>query len=243
MIFLQIFFPCLIKPLASAEGSKHDIIVNYNPDELLKNTKKTLIHTPRLLLQQYINKSNDYTIIGCGLRNGIIYVPYCNRKELIFPEKVGLESVVSVIDVPEDNKMQTQRFIQKIGYEGLFSIEFMWSEKDRQYYFIECNLRNDGCNDFVLKSGCNIPYIYYCDAIGCLDHNLLKSKCKNSRYIWEMHHYQSLISKNISVGKWISDLIKSDGFLTYLKDDKKPFYKQFVNLILIKLRLFKHELY
>ena len=237
----SITYPCIIKPLASYTGSKNDLQVCYNLEDLENNLKNVI--APQIILQQYIEKDNDYIVIGCGLKDGTVYLPYCNKKLSIFPEKVGLASVVKVISPPTDIVKATESLIKAISYNGVFSVEFMYCQATGKYYFIECNLRNDGCNDFILKSGCNVPKVYYYDLVDTLNKEELNTTCKHKRFVWEMHHYQAFMNNDISFVQWIRDIIQCDGFLSYLPNDKWPFFKQFVDMLKIKLRIYKHELY
>ena len=58
-----------------------------------------------------------------------------------------------------------------------------------------------------------------------------------------MHHFLSLVHREIGITQWIKELRVSKGFLTYFSDDKKPFFKQYTNWILLKLHLKKNEQY
>lgn len=239
----NISYPCLIKPLASFEGSKADLIVCNNYDELHEKLSLVLSRTPKVLLQQYIVKDMEYTTIGCSLKDGRTYIPFIIEKLDIWPKNVGLESVVRVIDLEEDIRKNIQNYMKKIGYVGVFSVELMRSKIDGKKYFTEANLRNDGDNGFVLKAGCNVPFVHYTDMIGAVAEDELKKTCRKETFIWEMHHFMSVMTRSISIAQWIKDLRQSKGFLTYLKGDTKPFYKQFTNLFLKNIRLRKETNY
>ena len=127
------------------------------------------------------------------------------------------------------------------GYVGVFSVEMMHCKTDNKFYFTEINLRNDGANTFVYKYGVNLPLNHLEDLEG-LDITRY-TKFNPGYYIWDMHHFMSVLHGDISVSQWINEIKKSKGFLTYFKDDKKPFYKQYVNLLLYKLHMFKNEEY
>lgn len=58
-----------------------------------------------------------------------------------------------------------------------------------------------------------------------------------------VHHFLSLMHREISFFKWLSEIKKSQGFLTTYTNDRIPFFKQFSNWILYKLHLKKYEIY
>lgn len=239
----DIIYPCLIKSLASFAGSKNDLLVCYNNSELQKNLEIVLARTPRVLVQHYINKSTEYTAIGCSLKDGRVYVPFFIKKLAIYPKNVGLESVVEIIDLPKELYNSITTYMQRIKYVGVFSVEFMHSKDDDKIYFTEANIRNDGDNGFVTKSGCNVPYVHYTDIIGTVDELEMKKACNKGVYIWDMHHFLSLLHGETDIFTWLHDLIKSNGYLTIIKNDRMPFFKQYTNWILLKLHLKKNEQY
>lgn len=239
----NIEYPCLIKPLASYQGSKADLLVCENIGDLRRNLKLVLSRTPEVLLQKYIRKDNEFTIIGCGLKDGRVFIPFICQKLEIYPPKVGLESVIETIDFPPGIKEACIQYICSIGYCGLFSIELMHSEEDSKYYFTECNLRNDGDNGFVLHAGCNVAFVHYADMFGDLSDDMLQKECEKNIYIWDMHHFLSLLHRTISLKQWISDIKRSKGFLMYFPEDPGPFIKQYTNCILQKMYIRKPKYY
>ncbi len=236
-------YPCLIKPLASYQGSKSDLLICNNLVELRRNLELVLSRTSQVLLQRYIKKDNEYTIIGCGLKDGSVYIPFICQKLEIYPPKVGLESVIETIDFPSGIKEACIQYIRSIGYCGLFSIELMHSEEDLKYYFTECNLRNDGDNGFVLHAGCNVAYVHYSDMIDNMNEIMHFKECDKNIYIWDMHHFLSLLHRDISLKQWISDIKRSKGLLMYFPEDSGPFFKQYTNWILEKLHIRKPNNY
>ena len=237
----DIMYPCIIKPLVSCEGAKSDIRVCRTKIELEKNLH-TLGHTKNVLLQQYIDRGYEISILGCGLSSGLCVIPVIENKLTLYPKYVGLECFVNMQPLREGAiKKSIESLITNIGYVGLFSVEMMHCKDDDMFYFTERNLRNDGAEALVTKYGANLP----------LNHveNLFELPITDQKdfhsgyYIWDMHHFLSLIHKDISIITWIKEIKRSNGFMLYFKDDKKPFFKQYTNWILSKLHLRKDESY
>lgn len=237
----DVVFPCIIKPLISCEGAKTDIRVCHNMDELRVNLDN-LQCTTRVLLQQYIERDYEISILGCGLKNGTVVIPCVENKLSLYPSKVGLECLANMQPLEDVHIIQSiQNLIRAIGYVGVFSVEMMHNKLENKFYFTEINLRNDGANSFVYKYGVNLPLNHLEDLF---DKELTHfTDYRPGYYIWDMHHFLSLVHREISVRQWLYELKQSHSFLTYFPDDRKPFFKQYTNWILSKLHLRKNEQY
>lgn len=238
---IDIVFPCLIKPLVSSQGAKSDIRVCKNNEELHRNLN-TLEYTKDVLLQQYIERDYEISILGCGLKNGEVIIPCVENKLTLYPKNVGLECLANVQALENESIMKgIKNLIKAIDYVGVFSVEMMHCKYDNKFYFTEINLRNDGANSFIVKYGVNLPLNHVEDL---LNKPLTKfTKFEPGYYIWDMHHFLSLVHGDISLFTWLKEICMSKGFMLYFKDDKKPFFKQYTNWILSKLRLRNNELY
>ncbi|MGM9814788.1 MAG: ATP-grasp domain-containing protein [Candidatus Aphodosoma sp.] len=237
----DVVYPCLIKPLVSCEGAKTDIHVCRNEDELRKNLDN-LKYTTMVLLQQYIERDYEISILGCGLKKGTCLIPAVENKLTLYPKYVGLECVANMQPLIDKHIISSiQNLIKAIGYVGVFSVEMMHCKHDNKFYFTEINLRNDGANSFVYKYGVNLPLNHIEDLLGKPLTSF--SEYHSGFYIWDMHHFLSLIHREIRLKDWFSELRKSQGFLTYFSDDKKPFFRQYTNWIFSKLHLRKNEQY
>lgn len=237
----DVVYPCLIKPLVSCEGAKTDIHVCRNEDELRKNLDN-LKYTTMVLLQQYIERDYEISILGCGLKNGVCLIPAVENKLTLYPKYVGLECVANMQPLVDKHIISSiHNLIKAIGYVGVFSVEMMHCRIDDKFYFTEINLRNDGANAFVYKYGVNLPLNHIEDLTGKPLTQF--NDFHPGFYIWDMHHFLSLVHREIGITQWIKELRVSKGFLTYFSDDKKPFFKQYTNWLLLKLHLKKNEQY
>lgn len=237
----DVTYPCLIKPLISSEGAKSDIRICHTKEELQSNLS-SLVYTKNVLIQQYIERDYEISILGCGLVSGECIIPVVENKLTLYPKYVGLECLSDLQPLePGPVKSSVERLITLIGYIGLFSVEMMHCKSDNKFYFTEINLRNDGAEAMVTKYGANLPLNHIED--------ILRLPITNSKeslpgfYIWDMHHFLSLVHGDISIFRWIKEIKSSNGFMLYFKEDKKPFYKQYSNWLLSKLHLRKDELY
>lgn len=233
----DITFPCLIKPIISCEGAKCDIRICRNSEDLHKNIS-SLIKTKHVILQQYIERDYEISILGCTTSTGTCILPAVEYKLTLYPKNVGLECLANMQRLEDPILIKKiSDLISEIGYVGLFSVELMHCITDGKFYFTEFNLRNDGAESFVTKFGANLPLNHVED---------LKGKPLTAQqiefpgyYIWDMHHLKSLLCGDTSFFSWVSEIISSKGFLMYDKNDKKPFFRQYLYMLEKLFRLNK----
>ena len=227
-------FPCIIKPLVSCHGSKSQIRICRNKSELLTQYN-SIANRPTIILQQYIERDYEISILGCGTQNGNCIIPAVEDKLTLYPKYVGLECLARIH--PLENKQIIEgisNLIKSIGYVGLFSVEMMHCENDGKFYFTEVNLRNDGAQSFIFKYGVNLPLIHVNDLLGLPMPN--SEELRPGYYIWDMHHMKSLLSREISLLKWMKEIKDSRGFLMYDSKDRRPFFRQYLYIIIKALR-------
>lgn len=218
-------YPCIIKPLISCKGAKSDIRICQSYEDLKKNLE-SLKFTKAVLLQQYIDRDFEISVLGCGLTNGQCLIPAIENKLTLYPKYVGLECLVYIEPLTNNElKQSIIKLIKKIGYIGPFSIEMMHCKSDNKYYFTEINLRNDGANNFITKYGANIPLNHIEDL--CNIPLTPQTHYNSGYYLWDMHHLRSMMCGDISVTRWLKEIWTSKGFLMYNRKDLKPFFRQY----------------
>lgn len=153
-------YPCILKPLVSAEGHKSDIMICTSPEQLAENISQ--IDCKHLQVQKFIDKTMEYQIIGCSLlADNEIFTPGGVKLRLAASPRsntgiVTLEPLEKLnIDIAP-----IKAFIQATGYSGLFSVEFIRDSQGRDY-FMEMNFRNDGNAIVMTAGGANLPYMWY----------------------------------------------------------------------------------
>lgn len=231
--------PCIIKPLISCLGDKRDIQIANTVDEANSILKNNLNFSMEVVVQQYIHKDYEYDMMGCAFRNGEIYIPLSDRM-VKFNSKLQDTSTVSFIE-PKDPSIDAECkklevLFRSIGYVGLFSVEFMHDKINDAIYFTEINFRNDGENSFIVHNGVNLPYLHYLD-LNNLPLKIYTPSSKSKKYIWEGIHFSGLVKGAMPFCEWLTDFRGVDGFMYYYKEDKKPFYFQFINKITSRFHL------
>ena len=230
----EVSYPCIIKPIVSCEGAKSDIRICDSKDDLVHQLS-SLNKTKSVILQQYIPRDYEISILGCSLKNGDCIIPAVENKLSLFPKYVGLECLAYIEKLVNPDLINCiNRLIRSIGYVGLFSIELMHNHLDNKLYFTEINFRNDGAESFITKYGANLPLNHVEDLLGLPITK--QEKEYPGYYIWDMHHLKSLFSFDISPLRWVKEIFLSRGFLMYSKDDPRPFYRQYFYLLSKALR-------
>jgi len=221
-------FPCIIKPQVSKNGAKSDLRVCSSLEEY-QNNINTLKHTTEYIVEQYIDRDYEISILGCAKKDGDCIIPTVENKLTLFPLYVGLECLAKVEELTDTELIKcVKQFINRIGYVGLFSIEMMHSKVDGKFYFTEINPRNDGANSFIYKYGVNLPLVHINDLLD-VEYDWNKYKKHPGYYIWDLHHLKSFLHHDIGFKQWISELFKSKGLLMFFIRDPKPFFKQYLN--------------
>ena len=237
----NVIYPCIIKPLVSCQGSKSQIRICRDKTELL-NQYRSITNRPQIILQQYIERDYEISVLGCGLQNGTCVIPAVEDKLTLYPKYVGLECLARINPLEDKQIIEgISNLIKSIGYVGLFSVEMMHCKDDGKFYFTEINLRNDGAQSFIFQYGVNLPLIHVNDLLGLPTPN--PENLRPGYYIWDMHHLKSLLARDISLFRWIKEINNSNGFLMYDNEDKRPFFRQYLYMISKALKRKKVQKY
>lgn len=224
----SIDYPCISKPLSSVQMEKRfEIAKNKIQLEDIINTYPI---GGRILLQKYIKK--DYEIVVDGISTyGNIWIPGFVKKLRDNLGNTSYSVTKSIDELPEVIVDQIRKLVSKIGYQGLFGVEFIISNND--YYFVEINLRNDATTYSLCSAGVNLPCNYVDSRLSIFVSG--NEKCQSGVYsIVELVDPFNARKQNVSLFKWISDLKRAKCYYFYNKNDKKPFYCALRNTILTK---------
>lgn len=246
----DMLYPCIVKPITSIKNGKKGFAKCYNEEELRTYLEFDKGFEP-IQVQQYIDKDFEYQFIGCSINGG---------EEVIIPGRTHINTTTgfnNLVFLGYDKYEESferivecsKQFVKRVGYSGLFSIEFMRG-KDGRDYFLEMNFRNDGNGIVVTSSGTNLPYIWYLYASG---RNYMEevsaSVVRKSYMMPEVSFLLSMFNGEITFREWLSDYKKATCFLTRFDDDREPYKlyirsqrgcitKSFVKYILVKMHLY-----
>lgn len=235
----DITYPCLTKPNNSLGGDKEDIHICRSLEEL----KGCLREGVDYLIQEYIEKDYELDINAFAYNHGEdVFIPATVRKIRDYTYRQSDYIVLEDLKLhPQIDVDAIKRFVAKIGYEGLFSIEFL-CKKDKAY-FLEINMRNDGCGYLYTKAGANYPSLWLKYVRGLLsDHDIENSKCKSPVYLMQHADFSNVIHHQITFNQWIKDLFRTRAFFVLSLKDPTPFLYVLwmtIKLVLRKLHILK----
>ena len=215
----KVNYPCMVKPLISISGSKGDMRVCINREEL-DDALASAKHTKEFIIQQYIQNEADLLFLGIRLPNGDVWIPSLVKKPGVSPTGEYTNAIVTTA-VPEHlpELESVKQFVSALDYVGPFSIEF-GLEKGKNYFF-EINLRNDGTSHYPLASGVNIAYIYYRACKGELTEADMCYTQGEYPMIDEVLDIRRVLSREISFGEWWKFFRAAKAFRYYVPFDKR----------------------
>lgn len=215
--FAKVNYPCMVKPLDSTSGSKGDMRVCRNEDEL----KKALVsarHTKDFIVQQYIVNEADLLFLGISFPDGSVEIPALVRKPGVSPTGEYTHALVTTdVEAWLPEKKEVETFVRSLGYTGPFSIEF-GLEKGKNYFF-EINLRNDGTSHYPLNARVNIPFLYYTS----IRSNNIPTVTSKQEYemIDEVGDVRRVLNREIGFGKWFKNFKSAGTYRFYNANDKR----------------------
>lgn len=225
----DIVYPCIIKPEASADGSKHDFKICNDEVSLLLSLRNMSKFNNKILVQEYIKPDFEISILGVRLEN--------SKENVIggMLHKIGTCSSIYNLGMPTYNQLKptlvpyidinaVNDFFQKVDYSGPYSIEYFI--KDGKAYFLEVNWRTDGDMYVYTTAGINIPYLWVCDLLNVPIDKEQKKVMKDTYGMTEISYVKYL---NLSKLKYVlRDLKRCDCFSIFDKRDIKPFIYKFI---------------
>lgn len=159
-------YPCFTKALATISGGKQFLRECDDADELKRVLDKVASRfDTKVLIEEYKNIHTEYAVVG-----------FSNGKDVVIPGVIEfVENSKSHFGIAREGKVTPLNgfestiqlfkvFIQRIGFCGLFDIDFYESESE--LYFSELNLRFGGSGYAITKMGVNLPVMFVNHLLG-----------------------------------------------------------------------------
>ena len=211
----DISYPLLLKPLVSISGEKSDIHICKSREDVEAGLNAAS-HCSDFIVQEYVEKEYEINMLGISTDWGV-FIPGGIKKIRHYPtiySPCSFGEYLPITDFSFDIAV-VQRFMDRVGYRGLFSVELL--HKGNKNYFMEVNFRNDGLAYVVTAAGTNLPAIY-------MQFKGLPQQTKvRSTYMMDLSiDYCHVKDKNISFKEWICDFYKTGCQLNFNKKDMAP---------------------
>ena len=211
-------FPAIIKPCSPAVKDFKTIQVKNRKQ--LEKVAQSFIPQKRYVIQQFIQKEADGLVYGCRTMDGnTCLAGICVRNRW---SEDGCGSFGYITDIIPDciNVTGIDEFLKKIGFYGLFSVEYALT-KDNAYFY-EFNLRNDGTSVLFYNAGANIALAYVNSCFGIEEE--VQTKVNGKQYLMhEILDRFNIYDGNVSRKQWLEDKEKVTLNFLYDPDDIKPY--------------------
>lgn len=219
----MINFPCIIKPLASVLGEKDDISICSDKD-VLHSVVNTYVNkgNVNILIQDFVSDvREEIAVSGVSLLNGDVIISGFVQKRCVIWNGITVYGKYCV-DENFDLYNKIKSYIQKVGYVGIFDMEFL-VDNSGEYHFIECNYRNGAYGYAVTASGFNMPYIFF-QAITSQPWEMPK-KLRSVVFMEERSYILNLTQRHMSLWHWLKDVLSTDVFLFFNWKDMSPYMR------------------
>lgn len=190
----------------------------------------TEIKQDNVIIQQYINKKNELCLDGYSWNKGKnIFIGIASSYKYILPDCYSYYMDVFNFHNETIYKALTNMF-SEIGFEGIFSVEFLVTEND-ELLFLEINFRNSTWSYAATKAGMNLVVGW---SIAMLEGDrhipLYKEIQKKFTAIVELPDFKiRVLGRKVNIFQWIKDVRKSNCTFYYDKNDRKPFFSAIIS--------------
>ena len=157
----NVAYPSFIKPLISADCGKKGIGRCNSQTELLQHTEQMRNGGGRqALIEEYKEIASEYATLGFSDGRSVV-IP--GLLELLKTGHgghfgVAVQGRVFPIDGYESLVVKFKEFVSRIGFVGLFDIDFYQS--GNEFFFGELNLRFGGSGYAFTRKGANLPAMF-----------------------------------------------------------------------------------
>ena len=228
----DVIYPCITNAISSIEGSKENIAICQNEKELKAFLRgKQLCNT--IVAHRFIDKEYEFQLMGVSLNHGEDVI-ITGRTHIDRPRGIDNTFFLKFQECEsefDETIKKCKDFTKAVGYQGPFSIEFL-KGKDGKHYFMEMNFRNDGNAICQTVAGVNVPYIWYLYGVGGnWKKEIENSKIRSMYLMPEIQQVKFWLQGEVFFKELIRDFKRADKWITYFKNDKKPFFWLFINKI------------
>lgn len=141
------------------QGQGGDSVYFPKTEKALRNLLKTA-DEDAVVVTRYIE---GWNVSVDALRWGDFF--YAAAYRILEPKGKGVSTLRESILAPELTAL-CRRMLDSIDYQGVCGMDFRVDENDGKAYFLECNPRFSGGLESAIKSGFDIPALYYRLATG-----------------------------------------------------------------------------
>lgn len=224
-------YPCIIKPLMSSHASKNNFRICQNTDDLKMSLSEVAVECDKVIIQKYIHRDYEFNILAARTEGGVL----CESPGGFYRTKMCTR--LNNMGMPCFGYVKQQlhpgldlnawfRFLDEVGYEGLFSTEFLISGDEA--YFLEINLRDDGDLFYWTHAGVNLPALLVGSLYGKDISNLARTFSKERTYGMNEVNYVKYQLDWHSLKENIRDWRQCACYTIFDRKDIRPFFYKFI---------------
>ncbi len=221
----EVPFPCILKPILSAEGDKRDIVICNNDTEYEKALSVLKgKNYKRILVQEFINYDYEIDAFGCICHKEPFFNIVPTKTIRSFPPKKGTNSFSEIItdEYIIDKCKLVAKALRDIDFYGLYDIELF--VRGDEIWLNEINFRNSGDVYMAIKQGFYYPLVWVNDVINLPNDSTLTHPVHKTYAMTELADIRNVFNGSVSLLNWIRDFRKVDDFAVMFKGDMKPFF-------------------
>ncbi|MFC1533110.1 hypothetical protein ACFL7M_07085 [Thermodesulfobacteriota bacterium] len=164
----EIDFPCIIKPghtFKLEKETSQKLIIAQSREETFDICRMLSQKNLDYIIQEIIpgEISRQFALAGyCSKPGRIDCIVQTNKLRQSY---FGAGTFVASANIPEVERIGVS-IIEKLGYQGIFELEFKQDERDNQFKVIELNPRTWSQIKLSTRLGVNIPFYAYENIIG-----------------------------------------------------------------------------
>lgn len=230
-------FPCFVKPLVSADCGKRGLGRCNDWKELSEHLELMRLSGGQMaLVEKFIEISKEYATLGFSDGTHVCIPGLLELLCIAHGRHFGVAIQGRVFPVAgyEELVEKFEDFIRRIGFVGLFDIDFY--QAGETIYFGELNLRFGGSGYAFTRMGANLPamFVSYCYGEPVTVNNAI---CAEAVYVNERMGFDDWQSGYMSA-KDLKSMIKSAD-IRFLKNDADPAPYQAFRRSFLRARLMK----
>lgn len=226
----DLVYPVLTKSISpNVGGWKKDVHICNSAEELKAAYDRIL--SPHVVIQQYLDKKNEYTIDGFSVDKGRqVFAPIASEYNYLLP---GYYSPFMTFFPVEKKEILACciEALSEVGYEGIFDFEFL-VDKDDTLYFSEINFRNNPFNYSATKLGMPFPILWAEAMLSGSINQVWNTGVIPKKYmamIEPVDYAKRVKTGKIELGEWLRDFKSTQCPFYYDEDDIEPFLEMVRN--------------
>lgn len=224
----NLVYPVITKAIISTKSHwKDESFICNNEIEL--NRAFESIKSEKIMIEQFIKKKNELCLDGYSIEHGqkVFYAIASNYINIIDNAYSNYMVVKNTYDKEIEQKLN--KMFKDIGFEGIFSVEFLITEND-ELYFLEINFRNSTWSYASTKAGMNLPILWSSAMTDSSIYDKSYRKFDNFTAMAEFVDYSDRVKTHqISKIKWFKQMLNCKCLYFINKKDMRPIYSKFTN--------------